>query len=35
VSGSTIAAVMILAGAALIYWALVGLGVLEEIPVEP
>jgi len=25
---------MILAGAALIYWALVGLGVLEEIPVE-
>jgi hypothetical protein len=30
-SGSTIAAIMILAGAALIYWALVGFGVIEEV----
>jgi len=31
-SGSTIAAFLILIGAAMIYWSLVGLGVLEEIP---
>jgi hypothetical protein len=31
-SGSTVAAFMILAGAVLIYWALVGLHIIEEIP---